>query len=114
MQSGDLYYRYAKDGEFGVASVDTSGTTTELISETDLGYQNHLNFAFDVLTTGDGVYGVCDRRCGRINVDNQTSRTSAGVETTIFTDTQDLADLTHVGRRGGGAYLGCHECFVSR
>ena len=32
VQSGDLYYRYAKDGEFGIASVDNSGTTTGLIS----------------------------------------------------------------------------------
>ena len=36
-------------------------------------------------------------------------RTSAGVESTILTDTQDLADLTASGD-AGGAYLGAHEC----
>ena len=35
-------------------------------------------------------------------------RTSAGVESTILTDTQDLADLTALDD-AGGAYLGCHE-----
>ena len=56
--SNNLYYRYAKDGEFGVARVNTSGTTTKLISEGSLVDNNHLNFAFDVTNTGD-VYMVC-------------------------------------------------------
>ena len=37
-------------------------------------------------------------------------RTSAGVESTILTDTQDLADLTTLDDAGGGAYLGAYEC----
>ena len=34
---------------------------------------------------------------------------AGGTETTILTDTQDLADLTALDD-GGGAYLGAHEC----
>ena len=36
-------------------------------------------------------------------------RTSAGVESTILTDTQDLDALTDLDD-AGGAYLGAHEC----
>ena len=50
-QGSFLYYRYAKDGEFGVARVNTSGTTASRFSETVIG-QNHLNFAFDVTSAG--------------------------------------------------------------
>ena len=56
-QSNNLYYRYAKDGEFGVARVNTSGTTTRMIHHTRLGDNNHLNFAFDVTSGGD-IYFV--------------------------------------------------------
>ncbi len=63
--SNTLYYRYAKDGEFGVARVDASGTTEGLMSETDLNFHNHLNFAFDINSSGtlysayvvSGAYG---------------------------------------------------------
>ena len=51
--SGNLYYRYAKDGEFGVARVNTSGTTTKMIGQSGLASQNHLSFAFDVTSGGD-------------------------------------------------------------
>ena len=108
VQSGDLYYRYAKDGEFGIASVDTSGTTTELISQSTLNYHNWLNFAFDVASGGDlyFVYSVGDADESSLVIKR---RTSAGVETTILTDTQGLADLTALDD-AGGAYLGAYEC----
>ena len=108
VQSGDLYYRYAKDGEFGVASVDTSGTTTGLISQSTLNYHNHLNFAFALTTTGTVyfVYATGDADESSLVIKR---RTSAGVETTILTDTQDLDALTALDE-AGGAYLGCHEC----
>ena len=108
VQSGTLYYRYAKEGEFGVARVNTSGTTTGLISETNLGFHNHLNFAFDVNSSGDiyFVYSVGDADESSLVIKR---RTSAGVESTILTDTQDLADLTALDD-AGGAYLGAHEC----
>ena len=50
--SNNLYYRYAKDGEFGVARVDTSGTTTKIIGQPRRGDWDHLNFAFDVNSAG--------------------------------------------------------------
>ena len=107
VQSSDLYYRYAKDGEFGIASVDTSGTVTELIDQTTLNYHNHLNFAFDLTSGGDiyFVYSVGDTSESSLVI---KQRTSAGVESTILTDTQDLDDLTALDD-AGGAYLGCHE-----
>ena len=107
MQSGDLYYRYAKGGEFGIASVDTSGTTTGLIDQTELNYNNHLNFAFDLTSGGDiyFVYAVGDTDESSLVIKR---RTSGGTESTILTDTQDFADLTALDD-AGGAYLGCHE-----
>ena len=107
-QGSNLYYRYATPSEFGVARVNTSGTTTEMIDQTTLNYHNHLNFAFDVNSSGDiyFVYSVGDGDESSLVIKR---RTSAGVETTILTDTQNLADLT-VLDDAGGAYLGCHEC----
>ena len=107
-QGSNLYYRYATPSEFGVARVNTSGTTTEMIDQAVGGYHNHLNFAFDVTSGGDiyFVYSVGDTDESSLVIKR---RTSAGVETTILTDTQDLADLTALDD-AGGAYLGCHEC----
>ena len=63
-----LYYRYAKDGEFGVARVNTGGTTTKMIGQAVGKSQNHLNFAFDINSSGSiyfvyatvGVPSECD------------------------------------------------------
>ena len=55
--SNNLYYRYAKDGEFGVARVNTGGTTTQMIGQAVGGYQDHLNFAFDINSSGS-IYFV--------------------------------------------------------
>ena len=52
-----LYYRYAKDGEFGVARVNTSGTTIKMIGQAVGKSQNHLNFAFDINSSGS-IYCV--------------------------------------------------------
>lgn len=54
--SNNLYYRYAKNGEFGVARVNASGTATRLMRSENLLSQNHLNFAFDVDTETRTVY----------------------------------------------------------
>ena len=56
-QGSYLYYRYAKDGEFGVARVNTGGTTTKMIGQAVGKYQNHLNFAFDINSSGS-IYFV--------------------------------------------------------
>ena len=211
-QSNNLYYRYAKDGEFGVARVNTGGTTTKMIGQAIAGYQDHLNFAFDINSSGSiyFVYAtlgvpsdvtVVDSRPlgpgGLITIANNLSgngtpfilrletpgsnyagapsvtivgidtsgasqtitvrftrpgqtreatqtfleitsisasaswvrgnlivtaifqevasqliierRTSGGVVSTVFSDTQALSTLTDLDDTGG-AYLGCHEC----
>ena len=102
-----LYYRYAKDGEFGVARVNTGGTTAEMISETDLGFQNHLNFAFDITSGGDiyFVYATGDADESSLVIKR---RTSGGTESTRLTETQDIEDLTVIDEQGG-VFLGCYE-----
>ena len=106
-QGGNLYYRYATPSEFGVARVNTSGTTTEMIDQTTLNYHNHLNFAFDVTSGGDVyfVYSVGDADESSLVIKR---RTSGGTESTRLTDTQDVDALT-VLDDAGGVYLGCYE-----
>ena len=103
-----LYYRYATPSEFGVARVNTGGTTTEMIDQADMNYHNHLNFAFDLTSGGDiyFVYATGDADESTLTIKR---RTSGGTETTILTDTQDLDALTDLDD-AGGAYLGAHEC----
>ena len=78
-----------------------------MIDQTTLNYHNWLNFAFDVTSGGDiyFVYAEGDADESTLTIKR---RTSGGTETTILTDTQDLADLTSLDD-AGGAYLGCHE-----
>ena len=206
-----LYYRYAKDGEFGVARVNTGGTTTQMIGQAVGKYQNHLNFAFDINSSGSiyfvyatlgvpsdvtvvdsqplgpgGLITIANNLSGngtpfrlrletpgaapagstvtvvgidesgvsqsvttRFTRSGQTReltqtfleitsisagsrwsrgaliataifqeaestltikrRTSAGVESTVFRDTQAVSTLTDLDDTGG-VYLGCHEC----
>ena len=106
-QGSYLYYRYAKDGEFGVARVNTGGTTTKMIGQAVGKYQNHLNFAFDINSSGSiyFVYATGDAAESSLVIKR---RTSGGTETTIFTDTRTLAAFTDIHREFG-AYLGVHE-----
>ena len=73
-QSGNLYYRYAKAGEFGVARVNTGGATTQMIGQAAGGYQDHLNFAFDINSSGS-IYMVYASLAtfGSVTVVNSTS-----------------------------------------
>ena len=102
-----LYYRYAKDGEFGVARVNTSGTTEKMVGQTALRYSNHLNFAFDVTSTGTlyFVYATGDETTSTLVIKR---RTSGGTESTILTDIRGLAAFSDIHREFG-AYLGAHE-----
>ena len=54
--ANNLYYRYAKDDEFGVARVNASGTTTRLMRSEAPIAESHLNFGFDVDTATGTVY----------------------------------------------------------
>ena len=105
--SNNLYYRYAKDGEFGVARVNTSGTTTKMIGQAVGKYQNHLNFAFDITSTGTiyFVYAIGDANGSTLVIKR---RTSSGTESTILTDIRGLAAFSDIHSEFG-AYLGAHE-----
>jgi hypothetical protein len=103
----NLYYRYAKDGEFGVARVNTGGTTTEMIKETNLGFHNHLNFAFDVNTQGTlyFVYATGNENESMLTIKR---RTSGGTETTVLSETRGIGAFNELGF-DFGAFLGVHE-----
>ena len=106
-QGSYLYYRYAKDGEFGVARVNTSGTTTKMIGQAVGKYQNHLNFAFDINSSGSiyFVYATGDAAESSLVIKR---RTSGGTESTILTDIRGLAAFSDIHPEFG-AYLGAHE-----
>ena len=102
-----LYYRYAKDGEFGVARVNTGGTTTKMMGQAVGKSQNHLNFAFDRTSTGTiyFVYAIGDANSSTLTIKR---RTSGGTESTILTDIRGLAAFSDIHSEFG-AYLGAHE-----
>ena len=105
---GWLYYRYAKDGEFGVARVNDSGTTERLIFETDLAQHNHLNFAFDV-TSGGVVYFAYATQETYFSTLWVKRRAADGTVTTLLQDRRPIGDVT-AGDRAYAGYLGAMEC----
>ena len=96
--SNNLYYRYATDSEFGVARVNTGGTTSEMIDQAVGGFWDHLNFAFDINASGT-IYFVYAEHIDTISILTIKRRTSGGAESTIFQGTYS----------GEGAFLGAHE-----
>ena len=112
-QSGNLYYRYAKEGEFGVARVNTGGTTTKMVGTSALdNFQNHLNFAFDINSSGTlyFAYATGDATGSTLAIQR---RTADGTVTTVLQDRKAFRDLT-VLNPDGGAYLGVQECLFHR
>ena len=105
--SNHLYYRYAKAGEFGVARVNTSGTTTKMIEQTRLNYHNHLNFAFDI-TGGGAIYFVYAEGDAETSTLTIKRRSSGGSESTILTETRGIGGFNELGF-DFGAFLGVHE-----
>ena len=113
--SGNLYYRYAKDGEFGVARVNTGGTTgTKMIGQ-GIGETpqqkhpsySHLNFAFDLTSSGTlyFVYATGDEHTSSLVIKR---RTSNGTETTVLSETRSIGGFSELGF-DFGAFLGCYE-----
>ena len=102
----DLYYRHATNERFGISRLLNNGSTRQIVSETDFNYHNWLNFGFDMLSNGTVyfVYATGTATASTLTIKSVIS----GTEATVFTDTQDLADLTHLDSRGG-AYLGAYE-----
>ena len=94
-----LYYRYAKDGEFGVARVNTSGTTTQMIGQAVGKSQNHLNFAFDINSSGSiyFVYATTGVPSDVTVVDNQPL--GPGGSITIANNLEETAPLLYSALR---------------
>ena len=107
-QDDDLLYRWAKDGNFGVAQVASDGTVSALFTETKDDYFNHLNFAFDIVD--DETYFAFvsgDDRSSTLTV----KKRSGSDTPTVFSKTLDflgLSDLDHTGN----AWLGVQELLV--
>ena len=74
--NGHLYYRYAKDSEFGVARVDASSTTTKMIGQPRHGYWDHLNFAFDVNSSGTVYFAYLNNDAIFTVVESTSTRSS--------------------------------------
>ena len=106
-QGSNLYYRYATESEFGVSRVNTGGTTSEMIGQMRGKYQNHLNFAFDITSSGDiyFVYAEGDAEFSTLIIKR---RTSGGTETTVFSETRAIGYFDELGF-DFGAFLGAYE-----
>ena len=71
-------------------------------------YQNHLNFAFDVTSTGTVYFA----HALGTSVDSSLiikQKVSGGTETTVLSDNKGLTELTDLDD-AGGTYLGVYEC----
>jgi len=114
-QSNTLYYRYAKDREFGVASIGVTNpsNSTKMIGRRNQGIgvtnpsYNHLNFAFDI-TSGGTLYFVYAEGDADTSTLTIKRRTSGGTASTIFTETRGIGDFSELGF-DFGAFLGCYE-----
>ena len=107
-QSNNLYYRFAKDGEFGVARVDAAGATAKMIGEAELEVHNHLNFAFDV-TSGGVVYFVYSTRDSTSSSLIIKRRAADGTVTTVLTEQRTIGGFLTEDTVGFGGFLGCYE-----
>ena len=110
--NNQLYYRYAKWNEFGVARATAGGSTTTLLSARRDDYFNMLNFDFDIAETGDVymVYGEGAHTHGSLRVKKYDA--VAGTDSIAFELSADVADLTALDT-ADGVYLGCHEAFYA-
>ena len=109
---GSLYYRYATDTEFGVAKAPADGTAvTALFTETHDAFFNHLNFAFDIDSTGD-VYMASVQGTESGSTLKIEKYVSGADNEVIFKKTKTLGGLTDIDSEGG-AFLGVQELVVS-
>ena len=110
--NGSLYYRYATDSEFGVAKAPADGAAvTALFTETGDAFFNHLNFAFDIDSTGD-VYMASVQGTEGGSTLKIEKYVAGGDNAVIFAKTESLGGLTDIDSRGG-AFLGVQELVVS-
>ena len=109
---GSLHYRYATDTEFGVAKAPADGTAvTALFTETHDAFFNHLNFAFDIDTTGDVYMASVQGTEGGSTLKIEKYVDGADNEVS-FEKTKTLGGLTDIDSEGG-TFLGVQELVVS-
>ena len=84
----DLYYRYASGSDVGVAQLDTAGTTTSMIDESDA---TASSFAFDVTDSGEIYLATHSDGTDTITVASDT--TTGAVTNQSLTINNDLGGL---------------------
>ena len=109
--SGYLYYRYCTETAFGVARADTNGNTSPIFAVDRDGYNNHLNFAFNVDAASGDVYFAYT--LGKPLSSTLYIEKFDGTDTEIIARFErNICDLTDVSI-AGGAFLGVYELVVS-
>lgn len=109
--NNQLYYRYWREEGFGVARVSSAGTVTELTRRTSFGYNNHLNFAFDV-DSSRNTYMVYFESTVTGSTIKVRRITNGGTESELYTETRTLTELTDLSDDGGwvsGIYEVLHD-----
>ena len=105
--SNNLYYRYWRSEGFGVARVASNGTITELTRRTNISRNNHMNFDFDIDSSGNTYMAYIESASA-----NSTFKvrqiTSAGSESELFSDTKTITELTDASDEGG-SWSGVYE-----
>ena len=111
--TNELYYRYATPTHFGIAKVDSSGTITQLLSETTDAYHNAENFAFHLeAATGNIYWGrVKNTRYRENNLIKLEKRDSSGTITQLYS-TAILRNAFKTNLRQNGFFSGIKEIFV--
>ena len=108
-----IYYRWASGDRFGIALTTTAGSSSKLFDEAKDYYYNHLNFAFDVDSSGNVYFVYCVATSATTSTLYVKLRTSDGTVTTLLTETVPYANLDVIDPNDlGGAFAGCHEAIV--
>ena len=107
-QDSALLYRWTKGLEFGVASVASDGTITELFTEIKDDYFNHLNFAFDIV--GNDTYFAFVS--GTENDSTLTIKKISGGNTTTILERTLLSSRLDDLDQSGNTWLGVQELLV--
>ena len=107
---GSFVYRYAKGTEFGVACRESDGSVSALFTRNKDAYQNHLNFAFDMIESGDVFFASVEGTDTTCTLTIQ--KWDAGTTETVFQRTTDLYHLREFDDTEESAWLGVHEVLV--
>ena len=107
---GSFVYRYAKGTKFGVACRESDGSVSALFTRNKDAYQNHLNFAFDMMESGDVFFASVEGTDTTCTLTIQ--KWNAGTTETVFQRTTNLYHLREFDDTEESAWLGVHEVLV--